>query len=65
MLITNMKTKTCKTCNETKDITAFKKRSGHCIPCLNNINRKLYFLKKGKDWLITVSIKGKNWLSKV
>lgn len=42
-----MKTKTCKTCNETKDIIAFNKRSGHCRPCLNNINRKLYFLKKG------------------
>ena len=33
-----METKTCKTCNETKNILDFKKRSANC---------KLYFLKKG------------------
>lgn len=42
-----METKTCKTCNKTKDRTAFKKRSAQCKPCLNNISRKLYFLRKG------------------
>lgn len=42
-----VKTKTCKICNEAKNILDFKKRSANCKLCLNDINRKLYFLKKG------------------
>ena len=39
-------TKTCKTCNETKDLLKFPTKGLNCKICKNNQERIYYFLKK-------------------
>ena len=56
MLITNIKTKTCKTCNETKDIYSFEKNRCKCKSCrMKSLSKQA--VKTLPDWYIKKILK--------